>query len=381
MSTSDVENRAKGCLIGGAIGDCLGLPNEFKDFGPKPWDKPITEPITEPIASPAYGGVARGQCSDDSHMAIQMHLSLNAKQEVDEADLVERYRTWVAITFDAGGTTRSALAEAKENSGKVSGLIAWSKSDFKGSGNGSLMRAYPLPVFYRDHAPHYDLIHASIRESATTHADPRCVMAVAVYNVAVHSLLNGKTPEEAWMDAIRALPIARETAGSLLWNAIKDANIPIKYINKIQEAAMLGTKLAFRDLSCDLVEAAADDPKLYGEIDSNMSIVGGYQGFVRVAFRLAFWEMLHANTFEEGVLDIVNRGGDADSSGSVGGSMLGARFGLKNIPAEWVEKLIAADCTTATGTQAKNPIWNSDEYHPRSFLKCGWVDTTANKAI
>jgi len=34
---------------------------------------------------------------------------------------------------------------------------------------------------------------------------------------------------------------------------------------------------------------------------------------VRVAFRLAFWELLHAPSVEAALIDVVNRGGDADN--------------------------------------------------------------------
>ena len=50
-------------------------------------------------------------------------------------------------------------------------------------------------------------------------------------------------------------------------------------------------------------------------------------GFVRVAFRLAFWELVHAPGFKAGLIDVVNRGGDSDTNGAIAGALLGARFG------------------------------------------------------
>ena len=63
-------------------------------------------------------------------------------------------------------------------------------------------------------------------------------------------------------------------------------------------------------LRADLDAAAAPDPDLYG---TELHLVK-MQGYVRVAFRLAFWQLVHAASFEAGRIDTVNRGGDADAS-------------------------------------------------------------------
>jgi ADP-ribosylglycohydrolase len=324
------------------------------------------------VTSEHFGGLAPGggQCTDDTACAILLHTSLQEKRKLDPDDVAAKYRGWRMVTFDIGGQTSGALKESSEHGGALGGLIHWSKGSFKGAGNGSLMRTYPIPVLYVNNEVS-DVIITSILESAITHADPRCAMACAVYNAAIHTLLNGKTPQEAHAIALASLSYAREQTYAQLWNVIDKAKIPYAHILKTQEALGKGSKLAFVDLAADLAEAAAPNPNLYGEVEDSFGICGkSSDGFVRVAFRAAFWSLLHATDFESGVLNVANRGGDSDTTSAIAGAMLGARFGLKGIPPEWVDRVLNVDCTTAKGVQASNPIFNG-ALHPRRFIEIG----------
>jgi ADP-ribosylglycohydrolase len=110
------------------------------------------------------------------------------------------------------------------------------------------------------------------------------------------------------------------------------------------------------DLERDLDRAAAPDPELHGpELDLHRDA-----GFVRVAFRLAFWEAHHAPSFEEGLVDVVNRGGDADTNGAIAGALLGALHGEDAIPERWRTAVLTA--------LAGHPGPLAERYHPRELL-------------
>jgi hypothetical protein len=189
-------------------------------------------------------------------------------------------------------------------------------------------------------------------------------MACAVYNVAVWALLNGHSVQEAFQKALESIPVARGMIYSFLWHKAKSLKIPEKHIKNIQTVSGRAVKIAALDIGSDLIEATQADPKLYGEVDSSTNIGGATQGFVRVALRMAFWQMLHASSYEDGVLDVVNRGGDADTNGAIAGAMLGARFGLNGIPEAWVKGIL--ECKTVHG----GPF--DTIYHPKSFMGIGW---------
>jgi ADP-ribosylglycohydrolase len=96
------------------------------------------------------------------------------------------------------------------------------------------------------------------------------------------------------------------------------------------------------------------DPQLYGpELH-----IHDQAGFVRVAFRLAFWEMLHAPTFEAALVDVANRGGDADTNAAIAGALCGAVAGELEIPDAW--KRLVLD---ALSDDLSSPF--ATDYHPR----------------
>ncbi|KAF5049639.1 ADP-ribosylglycohydrolase [anaerobic digester metagenome] len=64
------------------------------------------------------------------------------------------------------------------------------------------------------------------------------------------------------------------------------------------------------------------------------------QGWVLIALRNALWQLLHAPSLEEGVIDTVMRGGDTDTNAAICGALLGAVQGLEAIPSQWQEKVL-----------------------------------------
>jgi ADP-ribosylglycohydrolase len=65
------------------------------------------------------------------------------------------------------------------------------------------------------------------------------------------------------------------------------------------------------------------------------------QGWVVIAFQNALWQLLHAASLEDGVVDTVMRGGDTDTNAAIAGALLGAVYGHSAIPAQWVDKLLS----------------------------------------
>ena len=52
---------------------------------------------------------------------------------------------------------------------------------------------------------------------------------------------------------------------------------------------------------------------------------------------------IQKTSFEDGLLRVVNEGGDADTNACVAGSILGAKFGYKSIPTKYIDGLIHKD--------------------------------------
>ena len=327
-----------GALLGLAVGDALGTTLEFqRNLDPPRFPLTATGPHTE-ITGGGPFGLEPGQVTDDTAMACLLAAALRGESgetrgEVERA--VPLYVRWPNVRPpDVGGQIAKALWQIRDGVEPVqAGRSVWLLSGRNAAGNRSLMRTTPIGVFFaRDSA---GCREASFRDSAVTHFDPRCQLACAAFNAAIATAVRakGELSAEALHDAAR-----RELgeAASLLTTRHPEV------VDAIQ--------LARQVLMEDLDRAADSDPQL---CSPELVIASRSAGFVRVAFRLAFWELLHAPGFPAGLIDRVNRGGDADTNGAIAGALLGARFGVMGIPARWRHAVFDAPPDLRLGEMAQ----------------------------
>jgi ADP-ribosyl-[dinitrogen reductase] hydrolase len=322
-----------GALLGLAIGDALGTTNEFAELSAPAFPELATEGLTGIVGGGPFG-LKAGQVTDDTQMACCLFASLSSVGHFDATDVAARYVAWSEAAFDIGTQTSSSLAVVAGGEPALeAGRIVWLESGSQAAGNGSLMRAAPIGALLA--ASEHERRIASLDDSAITHFDPRCRLACAAFNAAIAvGVLGTSDPEMLWQAALDELPIAAQ----LMVGQYEDELDP-----------------AVAALQADLRAATQNDPELYGpELH-----IHAHQGFVRVAFRLAFWELLHRSTFQDAVLDAVNRGGDADTNAAIVGSLVGGRVGIDGIPAAWRRAVL--ECKPNGSS-----VW-STTYHPKIF--------------
>jgi ADP-ribosyl-[dinitrogen reductase] hydrolase len=71
-------------------------------------------------------------------------------------------------------------------------------------------------------------------------------------------------------------------------------------------------------------------------------------GFVVDTIHAVFQSFFATDSFEDCLIDVVNRGGDADTTGAIAGMLAGARYGLESIPKRWLKALdekISGQCS------------------------------------
>jgi ADP-ribosylglycohydrolase len=283
-------DKYKGCLVGLAVGDALGTPLEFqpRDAAPK---------VTEMIG----GGVFQlnvGEWTDDTSMALCLGQSLLDKDGFDAADQMDKYWRWVehgymssnGRMFDIGNATSEALCEYRKTGEPFAG-----STDERCSGNGSIMRLAPIPMFYTQF---YDYIQYAEDSSITTHASNNCINSCKVLAEIINGALQGKSKDE-------------------LLN-------PNYYLQN-------------KDYSPELQSIINGDykNKTRDEIESS--------GYVVHTLEAALWAFYNTNSFEEGCILAVNLANDSDSVGAVYGQIAGAYYGYANIPQRWLEKLVKLD--------------------------------------
>ncbi len=166
----DKLDRARGALVGLAVGDAVGTTLEFKERGE-----------FEPISDMVGGGPFRlqpGQWTDDTSMALALADSILATGTVDHNDLLARFISWwrkgensvTGRCFDIGTTTREALALHEQYGSYVPAQNAPYLS-----GNGSIMRLAPVAIRWHHDAP--TALNNAREQSRTTHGSDECVAA------------------------------------------------------------------------------------------------------------------------------------------------------------------------------------------------------------
>ena len=170
MSGTTRRDRAIGALLGLAVGDALGTTLEFTR-------RDAHEPVTDMIGGGPFG-LAPGQWTDDTSMALCLADSLLANGGLDEADLMRRFVRWwrdgenscTGDCFDIGNTVSAALGAFERDGVALAGSLGhWS------AGNGSLMRLAPVALFWHDDRQAGE--DAARRQSLTTHGAPAAVEA------------------------------------------------------------------------------------------------------------------------------------------------------------------------------------------------------------
>mmetsp|Transcript_49376 Transcript_49376/g.125430 ORF Transcript_49376/g.125430 Transcript_49376/m.125430 type:complete len:112 (-) Transcript_49376:151-486(-) len=65
----------------------------------------------------------------------------------------------------------------------------------------------------------------------------------------------------------------------------------------------------------------------------------GSIGYTYKPLGAACWAFVHAGDFRSAITAITMEAGDADSNAVVAGAMLGARFGFRALPPEWLREV------------------------------------------
>ncbi|WP_149535569.1 ADP-ribosylglycohydrolase family protein [Siccirubricoccus phaeus] len=277
------RDRALGCLLGLAVGDAVGTTLEFTARDSQP-------PLTDMVGGGPFA-LAPGEWTDDTTMALCLAESLLAEGELDQEDLMARFRRWLergentvkGHCFDIGITTRAAIERYIAGSDPAAGSYAP-----EAAGNGSLVRLAPLAIFRRGDRRLAE--QEAVKQSRTTHAAPEVLDACKLFT-------------------------------SMLIDALTGAD---RYGATRQRVMALSPKVLF-------ISA--------GEYKAKPRAAIRATGYVVHTLEAALWAVWETENFRDAVLLAANLGEDADSVAAVAGQLAGALYGASGIPATWRAKL------------------------------------------
>lgn len=311
-----LRDRYRGCLLGGAVGDALGAPVEFRSlaeirrrYGP------------EGIADFDVEYGRKGAITDDTQMTLftaegVLRASTGETSQVPTV-IYHAYLRWLRTQ----GVRRPEPRHVEESSEGLIGVEALHQRRAPGNtclgalqsgrmgsvakrindskGCGGVMRAAPVGL-----SSIGDPFELGCESAAITHGHPSGYLAAGCLALMIRRIIDGASIAAAVREAIER--VEREPGHEEVSKALRAA----------VAAAAKGLPTAER------VEALG-------------------KGWVaEEALAIAAYCALVAGTdFERGVRLAVNHGGDSDSTGAIAGNLLGARLGVSAIPKRWLEEV------------------------------------------
>lgn len=291
----------KGVFFGQAIGDALGLGTEFLDK---------TKIATYyPNGLTTYSQIIQdkhrvrweiGDWTDDTDQFLCICNSILKTNEVSEIAFAEELYDWFkGVPMGIGQTVYKvvSLPQFKSNPHKASALI-WKMSKQNNASNGAIMRTSILGTF--DFWDYTKVVENTEKIAKTTHWDNRCVGSCVVLTLIISNILF----ESKMLDLKELYQIADN------------------YDIRIQP----------------YIEKSFTSPIEALKLDDEESL-----GYTLKAMSAGLWTYFQSENFEEGILKVINEGGDADTNACVAGSILGAKFGFNSIPKKFIDGLIYKD--------------------------------------
>lgn len=310
-------DRALGALLGGALGDALGMPTQnlsreeiSRDFGT------IMDFVAPTSDHPISGGLPAAAITDDTEQALLLarHI-INSPDEFDDRSWAERLLTWEDWVKERklhdllGPSTKRAMGALLKGA-------PVSETGRYGHTNGAVMRISPVGIA----TPAEPLSHLIDKVEATcrvTHNTAAAISAAAAVAAAISAAIDGADRDQA-IACARAAARAGEHRGH-------DQD-------KVDVAARI-----------DLALAIAEGPRAdqaCAEIAERIGTTVASRDSVPAAF--AIFKLSRGDAWQAGLLS-ANIGGDTDTIGAIAAGMAGACSGAASLPEDKLSTLLSVN--------------------------------------
>ncbi|WP_428624344.1 ADP-ribosyl-[dinitrogen reductase] hydrolase [Sedimenticola sp.] len=219
-----------------------------------------------------------GQVTDDTGMSLALGESILEQGGVKAVPVARAFSDWMrGKPVDIGHTVRRGIVHFRD-----SGVPCVPENEFD-AGNGACMRCLPVAIAYWN-APSAELVEASRIQSHVTHNNPQA---------------------DAGTEAMLAMLVA----------------------------AFRGEPLStLHTIALNLVE----QQRIYR---FDRRAVENPSGWIVETLQVVFQAFFAHDNLESVLIDVVNRGGDADTTGAIAGMLAGACYGVEAIPRRWLKAL------------------------------------------
>jgi ADP-ribosyl-[dinitrogen reductase] hydrolase len=269
-------NRAIAAYLGLAIGDTLGATVEFMT----PREIAAQYGTHDTLCGGGWLHLKPGQVTDDTTMSLALGNAILAHGKVDALAAAQAFDEWMrAKPVDIGNTVRRNLLQFRKTG---SPEAPYSDND---AGNGAAMRV--LPVALATFGQTEKVVRAACRAQA--HVTHHCTLSDAACECLVFMVQNAiRGADRNYLLHQYAHPLAARFL-EFKFRAVRQQHNPSGYVADTMKAV--------------------------------------FQGF------------FDTDNFRDCLIDVVNRGGDADTTGAIAGMLAGAVYGLEGIPPAWLRGL------------------------------------------
>lgn len=232
--------------------------------------------VHKKIIGGGWLGLKAGHVTDDTEMSLAIAHAITKRRKWDLKQIADNFLSWMhGKPIDIGSTVRKGIRSYMKNGTLEVPYNEWD------AGNGAVMRMAP----------------------------------VALYTLGNPRLLNQY-----------ALQQARLTHHHILSDAACIC------VGRMTQAAILGADRF--DLHALTRELTLEFPTF--KFNRYKGLASGY---VVDTLQTVFHYLFTTADFEECLTGIVNQGGDADTTGAIGGMIAGAFYGAEALPKKWLKKL------------------------------------------
>lgn len=231
-----------------------------------------------------------GQVTDDTEMNLALGEAILQQGGVQAEAIAHAFSEWMRTKpVDMGNTVRRGIVYYR-----TSGIPRVAENEYD-AGNGACMRCLPIAIFHHD-SPWQTVQQASQIQSHITHNNPTA-------------------------DA------GTETVLKIL-------------------IALFGNQARQHIEHC-----AAELVQCFPIYRFDKRRVENPSGWIVETLQSVFQAFFQNHSFSETLIDVVNRGGDSDTTGAIAGMLAGAYYGYDAIPKRWLKQLdpqILQRCQTQT---------------------------------
>jgi len=292
IPAAELLGRAEAAYLGLALGDALGATVEFMT----PREIRDKYGVHKEIRGGGWLRLRPGAVTDDTTMSLSLGEAILADGgRVEPLSCARAFDAWMrAKPIDIGNTVRRNLISFRR-----SGSPEAPPSEHD-AGNGAAMRV--LPVALATLGQGENAVRAAVRAQAhVTHNNPDSDAAAEFLALAVQEGMRG--------GALRGV-----------------------YRRGIEPFVRVRPNFTYRT-------RRRENPS----------------GWVVETLQAVLQSLLATDSFEKCLIDVVNRGGDADTTGAIAGMLAGAIYGRDALPARWLKALDPA-AREACATQARKLV-------------------------